>query len=157
MNSQSIAVRSFTAVLSCLAVAACTLAYAASRTPINVPPEICDLVVVADHETGDVRVSWSGGTPPFIVVRSDTEDLRLATRLDVVAPAARVSEFVDPRAFLARRRLFYQVYDRNSLPDIFGFSPEGWRSGGRDNGTWGRVPLRLQQDHRSSGWCRSPR
>ena len=106
MKTPGIALRRFTATLFGLAMAAWTLAYAESRIPLSVPPEICDLDVVANHETGDVRVSWSGGTPPFIVVRSDTEDLRLAKKLEVVAPAVRTNEFVDRRAFFAGRRLF---------------------------------------------------
>jgi len=117
--------RRYAAAASCLFVAASTQAFTESRVPLSVPPELCDLRVVADEKSGDVRLSWSGGTPPFTVVRSETEDFRHAKDLEVVAPTVRSNGFEDRRAFSTDKRFFYQVYDQNSPPDIFEFSPDG--------------------------------
>ena len=100
-------------------------AQAETTEPSNVPPEICDLVVTADRGTGDVVVNWSGGTPPFVVVRSNADDLRLAQRLEVVTASSRSRRVVDHDVLASGRRLFYQVYDHNSQPQVFGFSPDG--------------------------------
>ncbi len=63
-------------------LAAVVVVHAETTEPSGVPPEICDLVVTGLPDTGDVVVSWSGGTQPFVVVRSDTEGqaLRLPGR-----------------------------------------------------------------------------
>jgi len=98
---------------------------AETRVPTYVPPEICDLTVAADRETGDVTVAWSGGTAPFILVRSGARDLRDSTRFEVVASGLRSTKFVDHLAYRAGRRLCYQIFDRNSVPEVFGFSPDG--------------------------------
>jgi hypothetical protein len=102
-----------------------SLLHAETRVPTYVPPDICDLTVTADRETGDVAIAWSGGIAPFIVVRSETQELRLSNRLEVVGWDLRSTLFVDRRAYRADRRFYYQVYDRNSQPEIFGFSPDG--------------------------------
>jgi hypothetical protein len=99
--------------------------YAESPEPKDVPPDICDVAAVADQGTGDVIVSWSGGTPPFTVVRSDAADFRKAALVDVVASGIPSRRFVDRKAFDPDERLYYQVYDPTSPPDVFGFSPDG--------------------------------
>jgi hypothetical protein len=104
---------------------------AESILPTNIPPEICDLAVAADQEPGDVVVTWSGGTPPFTIVRSDAEDLATATRLEVVAQNQRTSRFVDRGASRAGNRSYYQVYDVNSVPVVFGLSPDGGLPGSK--------------------------
>jgi len=103
----------------------CSPLQAETRVPTYVPPDICNLTVTADRETGDVTIAWSDGTAPFIVVRSETEDLQQSTGLEVIASGVRSTQFVDRRAYRDGRRLYYQVYDRNSQPEIFGFSPDG--------------------------------
>jgi hypothetical protein len=109
----------------CFIVALSLQVHAESEEPRNVPPEICDLAVVADPGSGDVTVTWSGGTAPFTVVRSEVEELRDAKHFEVVAEGLRSRRFVDRRAFNPDGRLYYQVYDSNVVPEVFDFSPDG--------------------------------
>ena len=116
-------------VVACAAILALTPWWstlrAETRVPIHVPPEICDLTVSAARETGDVTIAWSGGKAPFVVVRSDAKDFRVSKRLEVIASGLRSTQFVDRGAYRAGKRLYYQIYDPNSMPEVFGFSPDG--------------------------------
>jgi hypothetical protein len=42
----------------------------ADEIPVARPPAICELKVTT-VETGGVLLRWKGGTPPFVVLRSD--------------------------------------------------------------------------------------
>lgn len=98
-------------------------AMADTLIPLDRPPDICDLAVAVDPMTRDVTVTWSGGTPPFVVVRSDRESFRDDEHLDVLAMTLSSREYVDPAGRPSGGRRYYQVYDVNSGPKVYGFFP----------------------------------
>lgn len=100
-----------------------TPALAETTVPRDLPPEICDLSVVADPTGSDATLTWSGGTPPFMVVRSESEDFSADEYLEVLALAVPSRQFVDRGVVASDGRLFYQVFDANSQPQIFRFTP----------------------------------
>jgi hypothetical protein len=96
---------------------------AETTIPENLPPDICYVVAALDTGTGDVTISWSGGTAPFTVVRANARDFREATDVEVIA--SDVSRgFTDRRAARSATRWWYQVFDRNSMPEIYGVTPD---------------------------------
>ena len=101
-----------------------TLLRAETRVPTKLPPEICNLGVTVEQRSGNAVITWSGGTPPFTVIRADKEDLAFAKRIEVIASAVRSRRFTDPRALLTRRKSYYQVYDSNSIPRLLEISPD---------------------------------
>ena len=129
-------------------LALCVPAMATSVEPQHVPPEICHLAV-ARHPSGDVLVTWSGGTAPFTVIRSpspvltspqDREGsgpvLAIATGtasrtpqtkpvIQVVASNVQSRHVLDRDVAKSSRRWYYQVYDRHSAPVVLGFAPDG--------------------------------
>jgi len=105
-------------LLRLLTVVVFTPLGAVSTLPTKLPPEICNLVVTMEQRSGDVVITWSGGTPPFTVIRADKEDLALAERIEVIGSAVRSRRFTDPGALISRKKSYYQVYDSNSVRDF---------------------------------------
>jgi hypothetical protein len=56
----------------------------ASEIPVSRPPAICD-VKVTTVGTDGVLLRWKGGTPPFVVLRSDAADFTAARDARVLA------------------------------------------------------------------------
>ena len=98
---------------------------AESPEPTNVPPQVGPLSVVADDESGDVALEWSGGTPPFAVVRADHQCFRDAEHVWVLGSGLTARNFVDSGGFRLGKRMYYQVYDANSVPEAHWVSPDG--------------------------------
>jgi hypothetical protein len=73
-------------VAACVAIAIGSPALTETEEPREVPPDVCDIAAVADPVRGTVTITWSGGTPPFTIVRSRGEDLS-EERLEVLASA----------------------------------------------------------------------
>jgi len=113
-----------------LGVAIAGPADAEEQPATNLPPEICDLVVEVERASGNVTVTWSGGTPPFILVRGDVRNLAEATKVEYLSMDTSARRFVDPGAFSRGRRFYYQVYDHNSVPEVFTMTPDDLREGG---------------------------
>jgi hypothetical protein len=83
------------------------------------PPEICDLAVARDAGAESVTVTWSGGTPPFLVIRGDAPRFDRAIELDYLAERVMDHRYVDTRARQPGRSYYYQVYDFNSARELF--------------------------------------
>lgn len=92
----------------------------ASEIPVARPPAICDLKVTAVG-TDAVLLRWKGGTPPFVVLRSDAADFTAARDVRALAGAVPIREFRDR---IGRGvRYWYQVMDRHSPPLLFRIEP----------------------------------
>jgi hypothetical protein len=93
----------------------------ASEIPIVRPPAICGLKVT-QAGTDVVLLRWQGGTPPFVVLRSDAADFTAARDVRVLAAG------VAPREYRDRvgrgKRYWYQVIDRHSPPLLFRIEPD---------------------------------
>ena len=117
----------------CLALVGMILTPAVVRAetipPTYVPPEIGPLIVAADSGSGDVTLKWSGGTPPFTVVRADDPCFRDAEHVWLLGSGLQVSEYVDSGALRLGKRLHYQVYDVNSTPEAHWSHPDGGTPG----------------------------
>jgi len=117
------------------ALGSCALAHA--QPGAGSKPEICDVAVALEPGSGEVTVTWSGGTPPFQVIRGDVPRFDRATELDWLADRAMERRHVDSKARKPGRRYYYQVYDYNSARELFS-GPEhshesGDEHGGRDD------------------------
>jgi len=92
-------------------------------------PEICDVAVALDRKSGEVTVTWSGGTPPFQVIRGDAPRFDRATELDWLADRATQRRHVDAKPRKPGRRYYYQVYDYNSARELFSGPEHSHESG----------------------------
>lgn len=97
---------------------------AEEQPAVNLPPEICELSVKADPGSGDALLSWSGGTPPFVVVRGDAGSLDEATKVEYLSMNVAGRRFLDSGALRKGHRFYYQVYDHNSVPEVFTMTPD---------------------------------
>jgi hypothetical protein len=111
--------RGGSAVCGVLIAVACTGSALASEIAVDRPLEICDLVAKCDARTGSVVVSWAGGAPPFSVVRSDAASFDQATKIKELSTDVRRRRYDDSGACRTGQRFYYQVYDRNSAPDVW--------------------------------------
>ena len=70
-----------------------------------------------DPASGAV-VTWSGGTPPFLIVRGNAPRFDRASELHYIE---RIGEhrYVDSGVRQSDRRYFYQVYDNFSARELF--------------------------------------
>jgi hypothetical protein len=93
------------------------------------PPEICDLVVTADPSNGDVTILWSGGTPPFVLVRGDARSFLEAKSIEFLSMNVTDRRYKDRGASRAGRRYFYQVYDHRSPPEVMSLVPGEFHDG----------------------------
>jgi hypothetical protein len=91
----------------------------ASEIPVARPPAICDIKVTTTGTDG-VLLRRKGGTPPFVVLRSDAADFTAARDVRVLATAER--EFRDRVG--RGQRYWYQVMDRHSPPLLFRTEPD---------------------------------
>jgi len=96
-------------------------AVVASETPIVRPPAICGLKVTSAG-TDAVLLRWTGGTPPFVVLRSDASDFTAARDVRVLAAGVAPREYRD--RFGPEKRYWYQVMDRHSPPLLFRIEPD---------------------------------
>ena len=101
------------------------LVQAESPEPMNVPPRVGPLCVEADDESGNVSLEWTGGSPPFAVVRADHRCFRDAEHVWVLESHLEVRNFVDSGALRLGTRMYYQVYDANSVPEAHWVAPDG--------------------------------
>jgi hypothetical protein len=83
-------------------------------------PEICDVAAALDPGSGKVTVTWSGGTPPFQVLRADAARFDRASRLDWLADRAMARHHVDATPRRPDQHYYYQVYDYYSALELFG-------------------------------------
>lgn len=112
-----------------LVLLACFSTVRALEEPANLSPEICDLVVKSDSRSSNAVITWSGGTPPFSVVRGDAARFDQATEVMHLSETVSKRRYVDLGALRSGRRYYYQVYDLNSAPEVFSIrsdqEPEG--------------------------------
>jgi hypothetical protein len=94
----------------------------ADEIAVPQPPEICSLSVGRDVSSGSVIVTWTGGTPPFTVIRADGPCFGQASELKYLSQDVGGHRYIDRGALRAKRRFWYQVYDVNSGPTIFSIS-----------------------------------
>ena len=94
----------------------------ADEIAVPLPPQICNLSVVRDTNSDDVILTWSGGTPPFEVIRADGPCFGKANELRYLSHKVPGHRYVDHHAQRAKRRLWYQVYDDNSGAQIWSIS-----------------------------------
>ena len=80
-------------------------------------PEICDVAVKLDPISGAV-VTWSGGTPPFLIVRGNAARFDRASELNYIE-RIREHRYVDSTVREPGRRYYYQVYDNFSARELF--------------------------------------
>jgi len=111
--------RSFPLLLLLLAAAVGGCAQAPVQPPAGAKPEICDVAVARDPRSGEVTVTWSGGTPPFQVIRGDAPRFDRAREVDWLAERATERRLIDSRAREPDQRYYYQVYDFNSSRELF--------------------------------------
>ena len=111
--------RSSPLLLLLLAAALGGSAPARAQSTPGAKPEICDVAVALDAASDEVTVTWSGGTPPFQVVRGDAPRFDRAQELDWLAERADERRLVDSKARKAERRYYYQVYDFNSARELY--------------------------------------
>jgi len=92
-----------------------------SADEVAVPhaPEICDLVVIRDSKSNTAIINWSGGTPPFSIVRGDAPRFDQAGEIKHLADGISIRRYVDSGALKSGRRYWYQVYDDNSAPEVY--------------------------------------
>jgi len=95
-------------------------------------PEICDVAVTFDPAAGAV-VTWSGGTPPFLIVRGNAARFDQASDLHYIE---RIQDrrYVDSSVRQPDRRYYYQVYDNFSAREIFS-GPEHSHDTGNEHET----------------------
>jgi hypothetical protein len=74
--------------------------------------------------TGSVRLSWSDGTAPFAVVRSETPNFRTSTTGTYVSRSA-TSPIDDVGALTDGRTYYYQIPDANADPFVLGVTRVG--------------------------------
>ena len=90
---------------------------------VSRPPEICSLSVTVNPRSGDVIISWSGGTLPFSLVRADATCFGKASELRYLVEGVRAHRYVDVAAAKSGRRYWYQVFDKNSPTEIYYIGP----------------------------------
>ena len=73
-------------------------------------------------------VSWSGGYPPFLVMRSEAAEILDGVRLDWFAVDTEDRRFLDRTAATSDQRYYYRVYSKNSPPRVFAMQPAAPRS-----------------------------
>ena len=92
----------------------------ASEIPIARPPAICEIKVTTAGTDG-VLLRWKGGTPPFVVLRSDAADFTATRDTRILAAGVTIREYRDR---IGRgERYWYQVMDRHSPPLLFRTEP----------------------------------
>jgi hypothetical protein len=105
-----------------LALTTATIIYP-DEIAVSRGPEICNLSVTADPRSGDVIISWSGGTLPFSLVRADATCFAKASELRYLVEGIRVHRYVDVAAVRSGRRYWYQVFDQNSPTETYYIGP----------------------------------
>jgi hypothetical protein len=90
---------------------------AESLEPVPTADPIRDLSVSVAESSHDITLHWSGGSPPFTIVRGDSACFRDAERIWLVAENVDDRHFVDRRAQSIGARLYYRVFDKNSPPE----------------------------------------
>src|SRR5262245_36420434 len=87
------------------------------------PPEICDLSVQREDQSGDVIITWSGGTPPFSIARADAQCFGKASEIRHLVENVKDHRYVDVAAARSGDRFWYQVFDDNSPMEIWYIGP----------------------------------
>ena len=87
------------------------------------PPEICNLSVSRQAGSGNVLVTWSGGTPPFLIIRADAECFGRSSELTYLSSTITTHRFVDVRASKSGKRFWYNVFDANSDTELYSIGP----------------------------------
>ena len=87
------------------------------------PPEVCDLAVRAELKRGDVFVTWKGGTPPFMVVRSNEAMLSDKSDVRIIESNLDTRILIIPEHPGLRYPYWYQVFDSNAVPEAFSVKP----------------------------------
>jgi hypothetical protein len=102
---------------------------AAPPGPATNGPEICDFSVEAGGKSGMVLLRWTGGTPPFIVMRSDRESFSNDADLVMVESRAPNRLVGVSERTGTRYPYWYQAFDRNSVPQAFSVKPLKFKKG----------------------------
>lgn len=119
-------------LLSLGTVTGMLLTSASGETPVpkGTPlPEICNIQVALADTSWNVIVSWTGGTPPFVVMRGTADDFTQADSVEVIATDLFEREYSDHNAAKDGTHYYYLVYGENSVPEIFSIVPNGGRPG----------------------------
>ena len=91
--------------------------------PVPRPPEICNLRVTRASPSSSVTVTWSGGTPPFSVVRADAECFGKASEVRYLVDGVSGHRYVDKSSLVPGKRYWYQVFDDNSPMEVWYMGP----------------------------------
>ena len=93
------------------------------ETPVPRPHPVKAFKVSVTPAKGEVVLSWASGTPPFVIVRSDTEHLDAGGTVEYLSRRHSDRRFVDHDALQFGQRFWYAVYDSNSPPQVFAMTP----------------------------------
>lgn len=106
--------------LSALLISSCSPTYS-TTTPIAPPADIATLMVSLQSSVDGVELSWTDGSAPYIVVRSETPDFSSSTTIIYISRSAS-SPIDDENVMLDTKTYYYQVYDLNAQPGILSLS-----------------------------------
>jgi hypothetical protein len=90
----------------------------AELLPIPPPPDIQTLTVAKDTGNGAVVLSWSDGTAPFAVARSESPNFATPTNLAYVTRSTLASAAADP-VLNDGKSYYYLVSDTNAAPAVY--------------------------------------
>jgi len=92
-------------------------------------PQVCDLSVRADMKSGIVWVVWNGGTPPYVVVRSNQAALSEQSDVRIVESRLTSRALGIPERLSDRYPYRYQVYDASAVPEAISVKPARFKKG----------------------------
>lgn len=106
--------------LSALLISSCYPVYA-TTIPIAPPADVATLMVSVQSSVDGVELSWTDGSAPYIVVRSETPDFSSSTTIIYISRSAS-SPIDNENVLLDTKTYYYQVYDLNAQPEILSLS-----------------------------------
>jgi hypothetical protein len=104
-----------------LALMSCFRIVIATSIPVPPPPEIATLAAAKQLPVNGVRLTWSDGSAPFIIVRSETPDFSTSTTITYVSRDASTPTD-DPNVLGDTKTYYYQAYDVNAAPQVLTLS-----------------------------------
>lgn len=89
--------------------------------PFPPPPEVTTLMAAKEPVSNGVRLTWSDGTAPYVVVRSETPDFSGSLTIYYVSRAASAPAD-DPNVLGDSKLYYYQIYDVSAEPTVLAMS-----------------------------------